>query len=135
MPAIFGNLYSVRSDIYTSYKDQNSLVYTGHFIPTHTINTPTIIHSTFGQTQHTLTPANDADLGVPPEVIMGGDTFLGTVAITKELDQNRPLMVVLLITDLVDLFKQFTQEVLVVVIFMMTVVRTYFQLKVDLIQV
>jgi len=86
---IFGNLYSVRSDIYTSYKDQNSLVYTGHFVPTHTINTPTVIHSTFGQTQHTFTPANDADLGVPPEVIMGGDTFLGTVAITK-LKRVRP---------------------------------------------
>lgn len=89
MAGIFGNLYSVRADIYTSYKEQSSLVYTGHFVPTNTITSPTIIHQTIGQTTHTFTPANDPSLGVPPEIIMGGDTFLGTVAITK-LKRVRP---------------------------------------------
>ena len=91
MPAIFGNLYSVRSDIYTSYKEQSSLVYTGHFVPTNTLTNPTIIHHTIptGQTQHTFSPVNDPNLGVAPEIIMGGDTFLGTVAITK-LKRVRP---------------------------------------------
>lgn len=66
--AIIANLYSPRADIYSNFESQSNLVYTGHLYKTDTLNTATVI--------------NPTDLTA--EIVMGGDTFLGMVAITKK---------------------------------------------------
>ena len=58
---VFGNLYALRDDVYVDFTDQTDLVYTGYFedtvgLPAQTLNTSTI---------------------------MGGDTFLGMIGISK----------------------------------------------------
>ncbi len=58
---VFGNLYAFKDDVYVDYTDQTDLVYTGYFEDTvstssNLLNTPTI---------------------------MGGDVFMGVVAINK----------------------------------------------------
>ncbi len=59
---VFGNLYSFKDDVYVDFTDQSELVYTGFFRDTTDI-APQLLGST--------------------GAIMGGDTFMGMVAINK----------------------------------------------------
>ena len=65
--AIFTNLYAARADIYSNFESQSDLVYTGHLYKTDALNAATVINPT----------------SATAETVMGGDTFLGMVAITK----------------------------------------------------
>lgn len=66
--AIIANLYSPREDIYSNFESQSNLVYTGHLYKTDALADAQVINPT----------------DTTAEVIMGGDTFLGMVAITKQ---------------------------------------------------
>tara|TARA_R100001440_G_scaffold45695_1_gene65317 strand:- start:637 stop:5268 length:4632 start_codon:yes stop_codon:yes gene_type:complete len=58
---VFGNLYALKDDVYVDYTDQTDLVYTGYFEDT--VNTNTHLLNT--------------------TTVMGGDVFMGMVAINK----------------------------------------------------
>ena len=65
--SVFGNLYAIRDDVYSNFEEQNELVYTGHLYRTSGLAAATVINPT----------------AATAETIMGGDTFLGMVGITK----------------------------------------------------
>ena len=64
---IFGNLYAIKDDVYLDFQNRFDLVYTGHLYKTDTLNVPQIINPT----------------AATAEIVMGGDTFLAMVGITK----------------------------------------------------
>ena len=64
---IFGNLYAIKDDVYLDFQNRFDLVYTGHLYKTDALNAPQIINPN---------PAT-------AEIVMGGDTFLAMVGITK----------------------------------------------------
>ena len=65
--SVFGNLYAIRDDVYNNFEEQNELVYTGHLYRTSGLAGAQIINPT----------------SATAETVMGGDTFLGMVGITK----------------------------------------------------
>ena len=64
---VFGNLYAIRDDVYSNFEEQTELVYTGHLYRTSGLGAATVINPT----------------AATAETVMGGDTFLGMIGITK----------------------------------------------------